>query len=195
MPTNDFLAFATAGGANVVDQPTYAAAGYVAPGRSSGILPSNVYNKINRQGNWIAHCLAQFMVDTTGSNVLDDGNYPNWLATFQAAIIATSPTNASTGDAKLTLKSVADSGWLLMNDGTIGDASSGATFANVTAQALFALIWTNVTATWAPIFTSAGAPTTRGSSAAADWAAHSRLSLTAQLGRAICISGAGAGRC
>ena len=190
---NDFLAYATAGGANVIDQPTYAAAGYVTSGRGSGILPSNVYNKINRQGNWIAHCIAQFMADTTGNNVLDDGNYATWLATFQQAIVTTSPTNATTGDAKLTLKNVADAGWLLMNDGTIGNGSSGASYANVAAQNLFTLIWNNIINTWAPIYTSAGATTTRGVSAAADWAANCRLSLTLQLGRAICISGAGNG--
>lgn len=193
MSENDFLAYATAGGANVVTQATYAAAGYVTAGRGSGILPSNVYNKIARQGNWIAYCIAQFMVDTTGNDVLDDGNYTTWLATFQEAIVATSPTNASTGDAKLTLKVVADSGWLLMNDGTIGNPSSGAGFADATAQNLFTLIWDNIINTWAPIYTSAGAPTTRGVSAVADWAANCRLSLTLQLGRAICIAGAGNG--
>jgi len=193
MSTNDFLAYSTAGGANVIDQATYAAAGYVTAGRSSGILPSNVYNKIARQGNWIAHCIAQFMVDQTGNNVLDDGNYTNWFNTFVAAVAASSPVNASTGDAKLTLKSSADSGWLLMNDGTIGDGSSGAGYANVLAVNLFTLIWNNVTNTYAPTYDSSGTPVARGLSAAADWAAHRRISLTLQLGRAIIIAGAGAG--
>ena len=32
----------------------------------------------------------------------------------------------TTGDAKLTLKTTADAGWVMMDDGTIGDGSSGA---------------------------------------------------------------------
>jgi hypothetical protein len=44
-------------------------------------------------------------------------------------------TGFSTGDAKITLKTTADPGWLIMNDGTIGSASSGATYQNANAQA------------------------------------------------------------
>lgn len=194
MAQNDFLAYATGGGANVVDQATYAAAGYVTAGRSSGILPSNVYNKINRQGNWIAHCIAQFMVDQTGQNVLDDGNYTNWFTTFVSAIAASITTQFSTGDAKLTLKAIADASWILMDDGTIGDASSGSTTrANADTSALFTVIWNNVSNTYATLFDSTGAPVARGASAAADFAAHRRLGLTKQLGRALIIAGAGNG--
>jgi len=93
----------------------------------------------------------------------------------------------STGDVKLTLKTAADSGWIMCNDGTIGDASSGATYANSNAQALFTLIYTNVSDTWAPV--TGG----RGASAAADWAAHKKIALTKMLGRALAIGGAGSG--
>ena len=102
---------------------------------------------------------------------------------------------ATTGDAKITLKTVADTGWLMMNDGTIGSASSGASYANVAALALFTLIF-NVTAdSAAPILTSAGAATTRAAqtNAATAWAANCRMSLTKQLGRSIAIAGSGAG--
>lgn len=104
-----------------------------------------------------------------------------------------SPFGPSSGDAKLTLKTVADYGWLIMDDGTIGNAGSGATtYANASASGLFAALW-NLSPTNAPIFTSAGAPTTRGGSAAADFTALKRIALPLQLGRAIAAAGAGAG--
>lgn len=94
----------------------------------------------------------------------------------------------STGDAKPTFKTVADTGWVLANDGTIGDASSGGTTrANADTAALFSLLWTNISDTWAPV--SGG----RGASAAADFAAHKTLALTKVLGRALAIAGGGAG--
>ena len=47
----------------------------------------------------------------------------------------------TTGDVKTTLKTTADAGWVMMNDGTIGDASSGGTTrANADTQALFGLL-------------------------------------------------------
>ena len=102
----------------------------------------------------------------------------------------------TTGDAKLTLKTSADAGWVLANDGTIGDATSGAsTRANADCQALFTLLFNNVADANAPLLTSGGAPTTRAAqgSAGVAWAAHCRMTLTKQLGRGIAIAGAGAG--
>jgi hypothetical protein len=94
----------------------------------------------------------------------------------------------TTGDAKLTLKTVADPGWVIMNDGTIGDATSAATTrANADCQALFTLIWTNIPDVWAPVVGG------RGANAAADWTAHKRLTLPRQLGRSLAAAGAGAG--
>jgi hypothetical protein len=94
----------------------------------------------------------------------------------------------STGDAKLTLKNVADPTWILMDDGTIGDATSGATTrANADCQALFTLMWNNILDTWAPV--TGG----RGASASADWTAHKPIKLTRQLGRSLIIGGTGAG--
>jgi len=93
----------------------------------------------------------------------------------------------TTGDAKITLKTVADAGWLMMNDGTIGAAGSTATFRSDTAHALFVLIWANIPDAWAPV--TGG----RGASAEADWSANKPIALTKQLGRALAIAGAGAG--
>lgn len=94
----------------------------------------------------------------------------------------------TTGDVKPTLKTVADIGWVMMNDGTLGDASSGATTrANADTQALFALLWTNVSNANCPV---AGG---RGASAAADFAAHKTIALPKLLGRALASAGTGSG--
>lgn len=85
-PIKDFKLFATGGGANVVDQPTYAAAAYVPAGRGSGILPSNVYNKIARQGSVGMALLQEYIVAQTGQDVLDNGDLAALLAQFTLAV-------------------------------------------------------------------------------------------------------------
>jgi hypothetical protein len=105
-------------------------------------------------------------------------------------------SGGSTGDARLTLKTVADAGWVMMNDGSIGNAPSGATTrANADCQALFTLVFNNLTDATAPLLTSTGAATTRAAQATAPaaWAANCRMSLPKQLGRALMAAGAGAG--
>lgn len=97
-------------------------------------------------------------------------------------------TAFTTGDIKATYKTTADSTWIMMNDGTIGDGSSGGTTrANADTSALFILLWTNVSNTYAAV--SGG----RGGSAAADFAAHKTIALPKALGRAMFASGAGSG--
>jgi hypothetical protein len=75
-------------------------------------------------------------------------------------------------------RNTAPTGWLAANGGTFGSASSGATSASADYEALFTLLWGNGwTDANLPILTSAGAASTRGLSAAADWAANKRLTL------------------
>jgi microcystin-dependent protein len=93
----------------------------------------------------------------------------------------------SSGDVKLTFKTVADVGWLMMDDSTIGNVSSGAVHSSATLQSLYTTLWTNITDTWAPV--TGG----RGASALADWNANKTLALPKALGRALAISGSGAG--
>lgn len=96
--------------------------------------------------------------------------------------------NWSTGDVKLTLKTTADSGWVLMDDKTIGDASSSATGrANADTAALFTLLWTNTADADCAVSTG------RGATAAADFAAHKTIALPKTLGRALAVYGAGSG--
>jgi len=94
---------------------------------------------------------------------------------------------ATTGDLKPTFKTTADSGWIMCDDSTIGDASSGAgNRANADTEDLYTLLWTNFSDTWAPV--NGG----RGASAAADFAAHKKISLPKMLGRVYGVAGAGA---
>lgn len=105
-----------------------------------------------------------------------------------------SSTGQTTGDVKMTLKTTADSGWVIMNDGTIGNASSNATtLASSQTQNLFELIWNNVTNTNAQLYNSSGTAISRGASAGSDYAANNAIALPKVLGRAMAISGAGSG--
>lgn len=86
-------------------------------------------------------------------------------------------TGALCGLVSPFLRTTAPTGWLAASGGTIGDGSSGGTVrANADTANLFAIIW-DLDATLFPITDSAGSASTRGASAAADFAAHKRLPL------------------
>jgi hypothetical protein len=105
-------------------------------------------------------------------------------------------TPFTTGDVKLTYKTVADAGWVMMNDGSIGNSGSGATtLADPSAQNLFQLFYSNCADADVPIQTSAGGATTRAAQGTANaaWTAGCRLILPAALGRDLAIAGSGSG--
>jgi hypothetical protein len=105
-----------------------------------------------------------------------------------AAKLASDVGGFTTGDVKLSIKTTADSGWVVMNDGTIGNASSGGTTrANADTEDLFTLLWT-VTAD-----AQCAVSTGRGASAAADFAANKTIALPKALGRAMACYGSGSG--
>jgi len=189
---SDILPFATGGGANVIDQATYAAlTTLLANGFSAGIAESAKLNKVWRQSSFMAAGLAGLASDY-GQNIVDDGNMTALKAALDAFLTAkvnaVAQTGFSTGDRKETYKTAADTGWVMMNDGTIGDASSGGTTrANADCQALFTLLWNNISDTNCPVSTG------RGVSAAADWAAHKTIRLPLVRGRAGAAAGAGTG--
>lgn len=98
---------------------------------------------------------------------------------------------ARTGDIRMSLNAFL-MGWIAMDDGTIGDSSSGATRPNIDTFPLFSLIWNTFTGsqTLAPMFTSGGVPVAYGASAIIDFNANRRLSLTKAAGRVMAgISG------
>jgi microcystin-dependent protein len=111
-----------------------------------------------------------------------------WYESPSVSLETLNTARFTTGDVKLTIKNVADPGWVLMNDGTIGNAASGATTrANADTEALFTLLWNNTTDANCPV--SGG----RGASAAADFAANKTIALPKALGRALAVYGSGAG--
>ena len=98
---NDFLPFASAGGANVMTQAAYSALAARTAGFSAGTAQSAQLNKVWRQSSLIAAAVAQAINDITGQDVLDDGTTAGIVATFKAAIAAGS--NIVTGNS-LNLK-------------------------------------------------------------------------------------------
>lgn len=106
-------------------------------------------------------------------------------------VVATLPVGSaafSTGDIKLTLKTTADTGWVMCADKSIGSTASTATGrANDDTNALFLLLWNGFSNTLCPV--SSG----RGSSAAADWTANKTITMTLMLGRVLAVSGTGSG--
>lgn len=95
---------------------------------------------------------------------------------------------ARTGDIKTSLLSSAPNGWVAMNDGSIGNVSSGATNrANKDTFQLYKTIWDGVLDAWAPVSTG------RGATAQADFIAGKTLTLPRSLGRALAGAGSGSG--
>ncbi|HWK96214.1 MAG TPA: hypothetical protein VNR39_12410 [Pseudolabrys sp.] len=91
-----------------------------------------------------------------------------------------------TGRMRPMFDDTAASGWLLMDDGSLGSASSGATHTGTTYQALFNKIYDKGNDTNCPIQTSAGGATTRAAqtNAATAWANNCRIFIPKILGRA-----------
>ncbi len=127
---------------------------------------------------------------TRPSIYLSDNPPTNSFLTYdQVDSVISSPR---TGDLRTSMNSFYPYGWVAMNDGTIGNASSNASSrANIDTWQLFNLIWTlakpydsgansNPIAT---IYTSAGAATNYGSTAIADFNANRQLALTKNMGR------------
>jgi hypothetical protein len=96
-------------------------------------------------------------------------------------------STARCGDVKTSLLSTAPNGWLLMNDVTIGNTTSGAVHAGAFTFQLYKTLWDGILNTWAPV--SGG----RGATAVADFIANKTLSLPLSLGRALSNQGTGTG--
>lgn len=108
-------------------------------------------------------------------------------ATVQAVLAELRALGPQTGDLRLSMDDTVRLGEVACNDGTIGDATSLATLASATTEALYLLLWAKVSDTYAPVTTG------RGLTAAADFAAHKPMALTKMLGRVLGVAGAGSG--
>ena len=114
------------------------------------------------------------------------GDSDNSLATTEFVMEALKKV-LTTGDVKLTLKVVADPGWVMMNDTHIGNPSSGAFYASAECHALFLLMYANIPDAYCPV--SGG----RSGNAEADWSANKYMLLPKVLGRALAAAGSGSG--
>lgn len=103
--------------------------------------------------------------------------------------IISSPRTGSTMQGYMTM---APGGWVIMNDGTIGSASSLATTrANIDTWQLYNLLWTNVSNPSANALCAVTGGL--GASAIADFSANKSLQLPLILGRALASAGSGSG--
>lgn len=93
MATNDFKAFATGAGANVLTQPEFVAlTALITNGFQSGTANSEQLNKVWRQSSVIASVIGDLIVKQTGQDVLDDGTPGTILTNLQAAILYSTTT-------------------------------------------------------------------------------------------------------
>lgn len=86
MAEQDFLPFATGGGANVMSQADYAAAAFVAAGFAAGIAPSSQLNKVWRQSAFVSAAIAQYIQNQLNVDVLDNGDLAGFIANLTNAI-------------------------------------------------------------------------------------------------------------
>lgn len=129
----------------------------------------------------------------TGGNVSatqSPGNNTRKNATTAFVTAAIAANQAwETGDYRISSRaSTALTGWVKVDDGTIGNAASGATTrANADTVALFTHLYDTFSNSICPV--SGG----RGANAAADYAANKTITLSAMLGRALVVAGTGSG--
>ncbi len=165
--------------ANIQVLQVHGAPDFITSAANGGSPYSYDINSLVRfTGGW-ADVGAAVYISLIDANTTDPTNQTNW------GLISSGKK-----DFAGTVKVVSDfttlpTGYLWANGQTIGSASSNATGrANVDTQALFNIYWAYSNANL-PIYTSTGALSTRGISAAADWAANKAVSIPNLMGRVV----------
>lgn len=74
MAKNEFLTFGTAANANVLPNADYQALPARSSGFGSGVAKSEQLNKVWRQSSVMTSAMAQYIADSTGNDVLDNGD-------------------------------------------------------------------------------------------------------------------------
>lgn len=113
---------------------------------------------------------------TNAANGTSDQDYVT-MAQLNEVIASVTASAVPTGAVQGFMRaSTAPIGWIILNGGTIGNAASNATTrGNADTEALFTLLWTDFPTL--VIKTAGGVVTTRGASAAADFAANKQLTI------------------
>lgn len=123
--------------------------------------------------------------------LLEEGSPTNSFSTYdEVDAIINSPR---TGDLRTSINQFFPYGWVAMNNGSIGNASSNATArANADTFQLFSLLWSlfsiytsGTSNSLAQMVNSSGTPVAYGASAIADFNANNALFLTSTLGRVL----------
>ena len=86
MAKNQFLPFATGGGANVTPQAEWESLQALITGFTAGKASSAQINKALRQSTFVASALAQFMLSKTNTDINDNGNISQFISTLVAAL-------------------------------------------------------------------------------------------------------------
>lgn len=126
-PKNDFLPFGIETGANVLKPEDYDGLAARKTGFVSGVAKSEELNTVWRQASVIAATFAQYIVDRTGKDVLDDGDMAALLQLTKEALNSVQSIGAGDktyqpdADGKVTLGSAADADIVTsMTDTTAG---------------------------------------------------------------------------
>jgi len=147
------------------------------------VIPSVTGNVLGECGNDALFLQAQYPLGVTCSidftkpcvylgNISPDQDYHTY------DMIDTIINSPRTGDIRVSVNNHSPFGWVFMNDGTLGNDTSGATArANIDTFPLYNYIWNNVSRSWAPIV---GATT---GTAIGDFSTGLPLYLTRALGR------------
>lgn len=104
MAENNFKPFAVGAGANVLTQTEWEALVALSTGFTAGIARSGEVNKALRQATVMASVLAQYIADTSDSDVLDDGDVSALVVKLKTALNSIIPSipvtsvNNKTGD-------------------------------------------------------------------------------------------------
>lgn len=130
-------------------------------------------------------------VDINGVSIDSSGTVNNILTADTITTTSFSTPLAgivATGEIKRQVGSTLPSGWIWMDEGTIGSGPSGATNrANADTEDLYTKLWNTLDDTICPVSTG------RGISAAADFAANKTLQLPPAPGRTLGAYGSGSG--
>ena len=97
MAKNEFKAFATGNGANIITQSEYEQLAVLASGFFSGKASSAQINKAIRQGTFVSSAVSQFVSDSINEDVNDDGVINNYIRQLINAIHVESSNAVSGG--------------------------------------------------------------------------------------------------